>query len=167
MAFLGGMFECSMMFRDSGGEVTTKTVEIQAVDMTAALADAATLVGLYAAVSDASIDRYTVSQIFRENAPIAFVDATVRNSIQAVLTVSLATDVLKKATLVIPAPSIGIFVAPTGEDSDKVDSTDTDVIALVGAYQLAGQAYLSDHELVHATQPNIKGIRRTIKRRLA
>ena len=167
MAFAPDRFEMSMTFRDSGGETTVKNVEIQAVDMTAALADAATLVALYAAVTDASIDRYTVSQVFIEGAPKVFVDATVKNSIQAVITVSLAGDVLKKATIVIPAPNIGIFSAVTGENSDIVDSADAEVVALVEGYQLAGQAYLSDHELVHATTPNIKGIRRTIKRRLA
>lgn len=167
MAFVGGQFLVTLTFRDSGNDLTNKTIQIQAADMTAALADAATIAGLYAAVSDASIDKYAVTQVFTENAPEVFTDATVRNSNQAVLTVSLASDVNKKATIVIPAPTPDVFTAATGEGSDIVDITNTDVIALIEAYQVAGEAYLSDGENVHATTPNLRGIRRTVYRRLA
>lgn len=167
MAFAPTGFYLTMTFRDSGGDITNKTVEINAATMADALADAAAAVALWNAVTDASIDAYSVSQKFTEGAPTVFADATVRNSVQALVSVSLAADVNKKATISIPAPNIGIFSGVTGENSDIVDGADPALVALIEAYQLGGLMFLSDGEVVHATSPNIRGVRRTVRRTLA
>lgn len=166
MAFVHDKYEVEIAFRDSGNDVTKKTYQLRGATLADAVANAAAFVPVIAAASDAAVDGYRVTQVFRENAPATLAGDTIRNSNQAVVTVTLATSPLKKATIVIPAPKNAVFSTTTGEGSDIVLATSSLVTGLVDEFKATGDVFISDGEDVAAT-PNIHGIRRTVFRRLA
>lgn len=166
MALVHDKFLCTILFRDSGVDITKKTVEIRGATLAEAAANAAAHVPVWAAASQAAVDGYHLTEVFREDAPQVIAGDTVRNTVQAVVTVTLATSPLKKGTIVIPAPENACFAGVTGEDSDKVLSTAALVTGLVDEFKATGNAFLSDGEDAAAT-PNISGYRRTLSRKLA
>lgn len=166
MAFVSTGFKVEVSFLDSGQEVTKKTYGLRGATIADAVANASAFVPVLAAASNAKVASYRVVQEFAEDALTAFTDDTVKNSNQAVITVSIADNPLKKATIVVPAPKNALFQAVTGEGSDQISSVAALVTGLVDQFKATGTVYISDGETVDAV-PNIKGIRRTVYRRLA
>lgn len=166
MALVSQKFIASYTFRDSGGDDTVKTYVLQAADMTAALASAASLLAILKSVTNSKIDGYSVTQQFAEETPEAIADDTVRNSVQAVISVTLDGKPLDRGTITVPGPKNALFTAVTGAGSDVVNATATLVTNLVGAFKPGELAYLSDGENA-ADVPNTIGYRRTVYRKLA
>lgn len=166
MALVSQKFMVSLTLRDSGLDTTIKSYDLQAATMADALTAAAAFVAVFKTVTDAKVDGYSVAQVFAEDAPEQIADATVRNSNQAVISVSLATSPLKRASIVIPAPKIALFTTVTGAGSDVVSNTATLTLNIVEEFKAAGDVYLSDGELA-ADIPNIVGYRRSAYRKLA
>lgn len=166
MALSHQKFMLSVTFRDSGDDEFTRTFELRGADYAAAAANAATVLGAFVAASDSKVASYAISDVFAEDAWAAYAGDTVRNSVQAVLTVDIAGSPNKKATIVIPAPKNAVFTAVTGAGSDVVSPVAALVTGVVNCFKAAGQAFISDGEDV-ADTPNTRGIRRTVYRRLA
>lgn len=167
MALVAGAWIMSYSLLDSGNDVTTQTRRLQAVDAASASASALAFITALKLVTDAKVVDYSVGQQYVENALVGFDDATVRNSIQAVLTASILDQPLKKATVNIPAPKIGLFTAITGEGSDVVNTAAGGLAqTFLEEFWSGGSVYLSDGENLDPIT-NLKGIRVSKYRRLA
>lgn len=146
MAYVAGSFFVNIAFVDSGLNTSRKRVQLQAADMTEALASAAAIVPKFAAISACYVVNYTVEQEFNNDAagypPTA--DAA-EVSTRALLTVGLTT-IPKKASLEVPGPIDGIFGAAGTSDFNKVDVSNAAVKALVNAFNTGQDGYISDGE---------------------
>lgn len=166
MALVHDRFQLTVMLRDSGNDLTKKTFEVRGATLADAAANAAAFVPVFAAATRAAVDGYHLTEVFREDAPQAIADDTVRNSNQAVISVTLATSPLKRGTIVVPAPENAMFAAVTGEGSDVILNNAALVTALVDEFKATGNVMLSDGESAAAV-PNITGYRRSVSRKLA
>ena len=166
MAFVSEKFFVSMTLRDSGVDTTIKTYQLQSADLAAALTDAAAFVAVFKTLTDAKVDGYSVTQAFAEDTKEAIANDTIRNSMQAVISVVLATSPTKRGKIVIPAPKSALFTATTGAGSDVVNNLATLVLNCVEEFKSGGDVYLSDGEMAAAI-PDIIGHRRTVYRKLA
>lgn len=165
LTFTGWKLTVSMI--DKGGEVTKKTYDVRGADYDEASANTiAFLVDLQAA-SLAAITGYNLGGEFAQDAIALPTLDGARNSIQALITVDIADNPLKHATITVPAPVSSVFVSTSGPNSDVVNASAGVVTDLVDNFKSAGTVYISDGEDVDTTSPNIKGIRRTLFRRLA
>lgn len=160
-------WQISITFLDVGNDVSTKTYELEGADYDEASTNAIALVTAFQNVSGAAIIGYHVAGVFEEDTVVAPTGAGFMNSNQAIITGAIDAQPLKKATLVIPAPLDLVFTASTGEGRDIVNVTNSFVLALVAKFQ-AGTAIakISDGEEFDPV-PQLKGIRRTVFRRLA
>jgi len=164
MALVQTGWELSVSLMDSGNDVTSKTFELNApADAAAAAAAASTLMTRLQAVSAAELIGYRLSQVFAEDAPVT-PGAAVENPNQAVITVRIDGNPLKKATVVIPAADAGIFVAATGAGKNTVDFTDAALIAYLNSFAVGGLALISDGEEIE-TNGFDSGYRRHIRSR--
>jgi hypothetical protein len=167
MALVAGAWFMSMSVLDSGNDVSIQSRRLQATDAASAAAAAAAYVAAFKTVSDAKVVDYTWGQKYIENALTGFDDATVRNSIQAVMTASILDQPLKKATVSIPAPKIELFTAITGEGSDIVDTSAGGLAqTFLEEFWDGGSVYISDGEKLDPIT-NLKGVRVSKYRRLA
>lgn len=166
MALTAVGFELSVSLVDTGGEVSNKTYGVRGADYTEALANAAAFLVDLAAASLCVVTGYHLSTVFAEDAITLPTSAGARNSMQAVITVDIADNPLKHATIVIPGPVANVFVSTSGPNSDIVNAVHAIVTALVDNFKAAGSVFISDGEDVDVN-PNIHGIRRTVFRRLA
>lgn len=166
MALVSTGFQLEVSLLDSGNDVTRKTYQLRGADFAAATANAATMIGALSAASDAKLIGYRVAEVFAEDAIAAFADDKVRNSNQAVITVTIANNPLKKGTIVVPAPKNALFTSVSGEGSDVIQANAALVTGLVGQFKATGSVFISDGEDVDDV-PNIRGVRRTVYRRLA
>lgn len=166
MAFVSLGFRASFTLIDVGNDPTVKTYELRAASAAVAQTAAEDILPILEAVTNSKVGTYTVSQVFAEDAFIPPVVAGARNSMQALISVAIASNPLKTADLSIPAPVAAVFESTTGPNSDIVDSEAAIVIAYVDMFKAAGLAYISDGETV-AANSQTRGIRRTVKRRLA
>lgn len=156
-------FELVVTLVDNGANETTKTYELQSADAAAAATDSAAIMAALNAVTQAVIKRYSINQVFIEDA-LVLPFSGVENQNQAVLTVVLASDPSKTGTLVIPAADPGIFVAASGENANIVDTGDAAVNAYVELFTTTNEAYMSDGELADVSL-NFRGVRRHVKSR--
>lgn len=115
-----------------------------------ALADVVTaagvLVGRLAAITDAGIVSYRVTEVYEDAA--ATPGGEIEN--QALLVVD--TDDGKKALMRIPAPVAGIFAAASGPNYNVVDILDAALLTYIGSFEAsAGVDFLvSDGQTVAA-----------------
>lgn len=167
MALVAGAWVMSYSLLDSGNDVTTQTRRLQAANAADAATAAAAYITALKLVTDSKVVDYTVGQQYIENALVGFDDATVRNSMQAVLTASILDQPLKKATVNIPAPKIGLFTAVTGEGSDVVDTSAGGLAqTFLEQFWDGGSVFISDGEKLDPVT-NLKGARVSKYRRLA
>ena len=125
-------FYAKFSLRDRAGNQATIGPQVVGADIATAKANAASLVTLINAVTDALIYSYTITEKFVDDTDtIAATDCQVENIASVV--VELETGG-KKHALRIPAPSIGIFKGTSGEDMNVVDTADADLIAYVEAF---------------------------------
>lgn len=166
MALVHERFVLAVTWQDSGNDQMKQSYELQGADIAAATTNAAALIAVLAAASDAKIVGYAIQDVFAENAFAPFVGDTVKVAVQADISVLLDGYANKRASIVIPAPKNAVFQATTGEGSDIVSATSGLVTGIVNQFKDAAAALLSDGEKV-ADNPFIKGVRRTVRRRLA
>lgn len=160
-------WKATVSFIDKGSDITKKTYDIRGADFDEASTNTIALVTDLAAASSCAISGYEVGGVFAEDALALPTLDSARNSMQAVITVDIADNPLKHGTITIPGPVSAVFVATSGANSDVVNAAAGVVTDLVDNFKAAGTAYISDGEDVDTTSPNIKGIRRTVFRRLA
>lgn len=167
MALILTEFVLEVSLLDSGNDVTRKSYQLRGATYADAATAASEFIPVLAAATDAKIIGYRISEVYAEDNLSPFANDTVRNSVQAVITVTVANNPLKKATIVVPAPKNAMFQSTSGEGSDLVLATSGLVTGLVNEFKATGSVFISDREDVDAAAPNIKGIRRTVYRRLA
>jgi len=160
MALAAGRWYTVIELADTGNQRTTMRFEQSApADAAAALAAGTALATDMAAVSDAVIAKYFVYQVYEEDAFALPAAAQIEN--QALITLSIDDEPSKVGTIRIPAPTIDIFAGATGPNSNIVDGTDADVIALVANWVSEDLYYVSDGEQAEAF---ISGHRRHMKK---
>ncbi len=78
----------------------------------------------------------------------------------ASIVTNLAGGEGKKATVQMPCPNIGIFVAATGSNKNVVDTTDVSLLAYIDEFQTTGGNFtISDGEFIDDTTPLVAGKR--------
>jgi hypothetical protein len=160
-------WKVTVSFIDKGGDITKKTYDVRGADYGEASTNVIALMTDLQAASLAAITGYNLGGEFAQDALALPTLDGARNSIQALITVDIADNPLKHGTITIPAPVSAVFVATSGPNSDIVNATAGVVTDLVDNFKADGTVFISDGEDVDTTAPNIKGIRRTLFRRLA
>lgn len=166
MALTHEKFQLSVTWQDSGNDQMKQSYELQGATLADAVTSAGALIPVLVAASDAKIVAYSISDVFAEDAFAPFVGDTVKVAIQADISVLLDGYANKRASIVIPAPKTAIFQATTGEGSDIVSATSGLTTGVVNQFKTGAAARLSDGEVV-AADAFIKGVRRTVRRRMA
>lgn len=149
MALVQESFWLNIEMRDSGNNVTSKTFQMTAATAANALTDAAAIIPLWKAITDAEVLSYSVSGRFVEDAPV-IPAAGVHIENLAEVIVQLEGYATKKATLTIPAPKAGIFTGVTGDNSNVVDTADGDLVAFVAQFTTIGDNTLLISDGEHA-----------------
>ena len=148
MALTSNGFELHVTLMDSGLNTSNLTYVLLAADYATAVIDSGTIIAALTAVTQAEIKAYSILERFIEdNIAVPVTNVNVEN--QALIVLQLASSPLKKASIKIPAPVPGIFLATTGEGSNVIDVLDTDLNTYVDTWQeTPGVATLSDGEQV-------------------
>lgn len=149
MALAQESFWLNIEMRDSGNNVTSKTFQMTAGTAADALTDAAAIIPLWVAVTDAEVLSYSVSVRFVEDAPVIPVAGVHIENIAEVI-LSIEGYATKKATLTIPAPNAGIFAGVTGDNSNVVDTADAALVAFVAQFGSLGDNTLLISDGEHA-----------------
>ena len=150
MAFVtkgaGSGYWLTMTVVDNGDDKSTLTYELTAIDAITADVAATAIIDAYNGVGMGVVSGYNVGLRYEENA-FAYPVSGVENQNKARIVSQLVGNT-KKATLDIPAPDPAIFVDVTGVNANIVDFTNAAVIAYLGTFQAAGQAFISDGEIM-------------------
>lgn len=146
MALASQGFTGYVTVADNGNDRSTKSFNLRAATYANAATAMETIVSALQGVSNAVIVGYGVTHVFAEDAFVVPTDDSVQNEMQALLTVSIAGQPLKSATITIPAPKQGLFVATSGSGANTIDTTDAAVQAYVDLFKSTGVAYISDAE---------------------
>jgi hypothetical protein len=149
MALVSNGFWLVVTLRDNGGNETTKTYQMVAADADTAATDAATVITALNAVTDAVIVSYFTYERFIEDA-FAYPGDGVQVENLALLDFDLVDHPEKTATVTIPAPNIGIFVASSGSGANVVDTSDAALIAFRDLFRTGGQLLISDGEVAES-----------------
>lgn len=159
MALVSNGFVGYVTLIDSGGDSSTLSYQLVAADAAAAATAMGTILTALGAVTDAAVKSYSVAEVFVENA-LTFPLAGTHVENRAVVTVQIDGEPLKKSTVVIPAPDVGIFVASVGPNSNVVDIADAALVSYIDIWRTTGAlAKLSDGETVQDVDGIIKGVR--------
>ncbi len=160
MASIGQAWKLSMNFVDSGGNVAIRTVTLTATDdagdLTDVIADVATVVAAYVAATDAVLTSQTLSKTSVEDS-VVLPAGNVNVEDNAQISAKIFGTPNKSGVFEIPAPKNTAFIAPTGEDHNKVNFITGPIPAVVNLYLDGAQLTLSDGESI--TAQNIKGKR--------
>jgi hypothetical protein len=106
------------------------------------------LVEALGAVTNSALVGYGVTHVWADDAFTVPTDTGVQNENQALVTVGIAGSPLKSATITIPAPVDGIFVATSGANANVVDVLDADLVAYAELFKSTGVAFVSESESV-------------------
>lgn len=167
MAFVSVGFEATFSILDKGSNVSKKTVRLRGADFDEALANAqAYRVALQNTMASV-ITGFHVGEVYADDALVLPTGDTAINSMQAIISGLIDGDPLKRATFVINGPLPLVFNSTTaGENYDIVNPANAFVLALINQYKATGSVFISDGESLDPT-PDARGVRRTVKRRLA
>lgn len=150
MAYVANGFFMSVTLVDNGNNQTVKTYDLQGADLSEATANAGTVLTNLALVTDATIKGYSIGSKFTNDA-FTFPAAGVHIEDIALISLSITDDPTKTATIAIPAPKAGCFVATSGAGANVVEN-DAPVTAYWEMFKPAAQAYLSDGETAEIFQ---------------
>jgi hypothetical protein len=149
MAFEAANFGMSVTFVDSGSNTAAREYMMDDTVLTYADAETAATAAIptIQALSDAPIASYRVFQAFNEGALLLPATVQIENTMSLTYQLILAGN--KKANLNVPAPKIAMFVAPTGPQSNIVNTnttTNTVLETFTTLFKAAGKFTLSDGE---------------------
>lgn len=157
-------WELNVTLIDNGGNTSTLSYSLVAIDYTAAAAAAATILTRIGNVTNAVVKGYSIVQRYIENA-LTLPGSGVQVEDRATVVLQIAGDPLKKVTVNIPAPKAGIFVGTSGESADVIDTSDTDLQAYASTFHTGGLATISDGEFVDdAVRAGVEKGKRTHRR---
>lgn len=162
MARVFQAWEYVMNFVDTGGQQASVRVELRADDAAdmAAVEGAATAIrAAYVGASDGTLVSDSLRKVWVEDSISLPTDA--QREEKAVISLAIEGKPLDTARVTVPMPKTALFVAPTGPNSDYVDSSKAEVIALMSLYQTSGGvAQISDGDTVSDTAPFKGGFRK-------
>lgn len=161
MAIVSGGWKITITVVDNGGDVTTRTYDLQSADDIEAGTDSAAVLAAFMALTDAVLLSHQYYEVFVNDA-LAFPASGVENQNQALLDFLITDDPTKHATLSIPAPKPGIFMSTSGPSAEIIDVADAAVIAFAALFIPAASAFLSDGETADAL---VGGHRRHVRSR--
>lgn len=149
MAFEAAAFGMSVTFIDSGSNTAPREYMMDDTVTTFAEAETAATAAIpqIQATSDAPIVEYRIFQKYAEGALVLPAAIQIENTMS--LTYQLIGAGNKKANLNVPAPKIAMFVAPTGPQSNIVNTntvTNTVLETFTTLFKSAGKFTLSDGE---------------------
>lgn len=146
MALVSQGFFLTVSLVDGGANTTSKTFELTAATLAAAVTDAATILSRLAAVTQADISGYNIGERFVEDAVVLTAGVQIEN--RARVTGYIEGAGLKKANIDIPAPVDGIMQGTTGSAANTVDLADGALTAYLSTFQAGGLATISDGEVL-------------------
>jgi hypothetical protein len=149
MALTQQGFWLTIEMRDSGDNRTSKSFEMTAATAAAAETDAAAIIILWNALTDAEILGYTVSNRYVETAP-AIPSAGVHIENVAEVLLQIEGSAVKRAVLSVPAPVAGMFEGATGENSNIVDTAFQALVDFVASFGTLGNNTLLISDGEHA-----------------
>lgn len=147
MAIVSTGFVGAVTLQDEEGSRSVLQFDLTAVTNAAALTDMADIVTRLAAITDAAISGYSVSEVFAEDTLVLPDQVEIEK--RAVISAKLAGTLPQEyVNIVIPAPSPGIFLAATGPDAKRVDPNDADLRAYLATFGNAGEATISGGQTI-------------------
>jgi hypothetical protein len=156
MAFVTAGRTATFSMKDTGGKKTTRTFDLVATTDAQAQTDVGVIFTKLQLVTKCSIDSYTISEKFVDDAFALPVGAEVHD--QLLITMPIASKPNKSGTVIIPSPEDTLLVAPSGEGNEQPDFTEALLISYLDIFTSVGnQAYISDGEV--ATKTNARGKR--------
>lgn len=148
MALVSDTYGLSIVLKDTGGNPTTMAFELTAATAAAAETDALAIIAVLNPVTDAEIVSYRVWHKFIEDAFSLPAAAEVEKKASIVALISGESE--KTCNIKIPAPNVGIFQGTEGEAFNLVDIADTALLSYLLVFQTAGEATISDGEVMGA-----------------
>lgn len=130
---------------DADGNITTRRIQlVWDTDMATTLANAAAVAASLRAITDAAINKYTVSLVYDEGTP-EVPGGEIQEVAHLVLSLNLnpPTGLSKTKVFEVPAPTAGIRVAASGPGSNIIDITDADLLTFLTHFEAGNEAYLS------------------------
>lgn len=131
---------------DNGGDKSTLQYELTSADQATAVTDTATILAAIGNMSLSTVQSYNISLRMEENA-FAYPASGVENQDKARIVYQLAGST-KKGALDIPAPDPLIFNGTSGKQANVVNLSDTPVLVYLALFQAAGEALISDGEIL-------------------
>ncbi len=165
LAYPSGPTVIRLTLTDESGKTSVKdyvvptTVWNPASDLLTAIAAIRdNLVTAVDAITDALITDTFIVITEKESLALPAVECKIVDLASVVA--NLAGGEGKKATIQMPCPNIGIFVAPTGANKNVIDTTDANLLAYIDEFQTTGGNFtISDGEFVDDTTPLVAGKR--------
>lgn len=128
MAFLPGRWFTVINMQDNGGDETMKRFELNAADSAAATVVQTALLAAWNNVTDLKVVSYYTYQ--EEVSDVEALPASgVERENVALLQFQIRDKPNKGATVAIPGPKPGIFIATSGAGAEQIDTADAAVIA--------------------------------------
>jgi hypothetical protein len=132
-------------FEDADGNITTRRIQlVWNTDLATTLAQAALIGASLQVITDAAVNKFTVSLEYEQDAPAA---RGGENQEVAHLVIALNTtppaQLSKTKVFELPAPDVAIRVSPTGPGSNLIDTNNADLTTFLAHFLPAGEAYWS------------------------
>lgn len=137
----------SVQIGSNNGNAMPATYKLRATAWATVVTDAADIITALNAVTAGKVKGYTLSSRAVEDAYTIPTALQAGYNEKAIVVVSLEGDPTKTATINIPMPEDGLFLAGAGSPNyDVIDISDAAVTAYVGLFTEEGPCYISDGE---------------------
>lgn len=147
MALVTDGWKGSITFGGKDDSTQTVNLDFTATTYANVVTDCALVITAYSGVSGGVIKGYNIREEFIEDAYVRPSNEDSEGGEHAYVTVGIDGNPFKKATIGIPFPLIGLFLATFGENRNNIDISDTAIGILVNKYASSGQLYISDGEI--------------------
>jgi hypothetical protein len=146
MTLISDGYGLSVVLKDTGGNPTTMAYDLTAATAAAAETDALAIIAVLNPITDAEIVSYRVWHKFIEDSFSLPGAAEVEKKASIIALIDGESE--KTCNVKVPAPNVGIFQGAEGEAFNLVDIADTALLAYLLVFQTAGEATVSDGEVM-------------------
>jgi len=147
MAITSDGWKGTVTLVDNGADVSTLRYDLVAADAADAAAAMADVIAALDAVTDAVIGSWSVGEHYSEKS-LSLPANGVQVQNQAIVSVQIYGNPVKRAQFRIPAPVVGIFGGSSGEAADTIDPGDADLQTYGALFGNGGVATISDGETI-------------------
>lgn len=147
MALVTDGWKGSITFGGKDDSTQTVNLDFTATAYADVVTDCALVITAYSGVSGGVIKGYNIREEFIEDNYTRPSNEDSEGGEHAYVTVGIEGNPFKKATIGIPFPLIGLFLATAGVNRNVIDPTDTAIGILANKYSASGQLYISDGEV--------------------